>query len=40
MRRAFEYGGIVASVVLIIAGTGAIVVGYDGRERVRDDRSR
>ena len=40
MRRAFEYGGIVASVVLIIAGTGAIVVGFTGRDRVRDDLAR
>ena len=40
MRRAFEYGGIIASVVLIVAGTGAIVVGFNGRERVRDDLAR
>lgn len=40
MRRAFEYGGIVASVVLIVAGIGSIVVGFDGRDRVRDDLAR
>ena len=40
MRRAFEYGGIIASVVLIVAGTGAIVVGFSGRDRVRDDLAR
>ena len=40
MKKAFEYGGIVASVVLIVAGTGAIVVGFDGRDRVRDDLAR
>lgn len=40
MRRAFEYGGIVASVVLIVAGAGSIVAGFDGRDRVRDDLAR
>ena len=40
MRRAFEYAGIVASVVLIVAGTGAIVIGFDGRDRVRSDLAR
>ena len=40
MRRALEYGGIVASVVLIIAGAGAIVTGFEGRDRVRDDLAR
>jgi hypothetical protein len=40
MRRALEYGGIVASVILIVAGVGAIVAGYDGRDRVRDDLAR
>jgi hypothetical protein len=40
MRRAFEYGGIVASVVLIVAGIGSIVAGFDGRDRVRDDLAR
>jgi hypothetical protein len=40
MRRAFEYGGIVASVVLIVAGTASIVMGFTGRDRVRDDLAR
>jgi len=40
MRRAFEYGGIVASVILIVAGTGSVVTGFNGRERVRDDLAR
>jgi hypothetical protein len=40
MRKAFEYGGIVASVILIVAGTGAVVTGFNGRERVRDDLAR
>ena len=40
MRRAFEYGGIVASVVLIVAGTAAVVIGFSGRDRVRDDLAR
>lgn len=40
MRKALEYGGIIASVILIVAGTGAIVVGFDGRDRVRDDLAR
>ena len=40
MRRAFEYGGIVASVVLIVAGTASVVMGITGRDRVRDDLGR
>ncbi len=36
MRRVFAYGGIVASVILIAFGTGAIVIGIDGRNDVRD----
>ena len=40
MKRFFEYGGIAASVVLIAFGIGAIVVGLDGRDRVRDDLAR
>ena len=40
MKRFFEYGGIAASVVLIAFGIGTIVVGLDGRERVRDDLAR
>jgi hypothetical protein len=40
MRRAFEYGGIVASVILIVAGAASVVTGFNGRERVRDDLAR
>jgi hypothetical protein len=36
MRKWFEYGGIAASVVLIAFGIGAIVIGVDGRNEVRD----
>jgi hypothetical protein len=40
MRKIFEYGGIVASVVLIAFGIGAIVAGFNGRDRVRNDLAR
>jgi hypothetical protein len=36
MKRAFAYGGIFASVILIAFGVGAIVIGIDGRNEVRD----
>jgi hypothetical protein len=36
MRRLFEYGGIAASVILIAFGIGALVVGLQGRDEVRD----
>jgi hypothetical protein len=36
MKQVFAYGGIVASVILIAFGTGAIVIGIDGRSEVRD----
>jgi hypothetical protein len=36
MKQVFAYGGIVASVILIAFGTGAIVIGIDGRNEVRD----
>lgn len=36
-KKLWSYGGIAASVVLIVFGAGAIVVGLDGRDRVRDD---
>src|SRR5215213_2978531 len=32
-----RYGGIVASIILIAFGIGAIYAGLDGRDRVRDD---
>jgi hypothetical protein len=36
MRRVLEWGGILAAVVLIVFGIGAIVVGIDGRSTVTD----
>ena len=36
MRRAFEYGGFVAAVVLIVFGIGAIWMGADARSTVHD----
>jgi hypothetical protein len=36
MRRVFAYGGIAASVILIAFGIGAIAIGIDGRNDVRD----
>jgi hypothetical protein len=36
MKKAFAYGGIAASVILIAFGIGAIAVGIDGRNEVRD----
>ncbi len=40
MSRLFQYGGIVASVVLIAFGVGSIVVGFNGRDRVHNDLAR
>ena len=40
MRRLFEYGGIAASIVLITLGVGSTVVGFNGRDRVRNDLAR
>jgi hypothetical protein len=40
MSKVLQYGGIVASVILIAFGIGAIVTGIDGRDRVRDDLKR
>jgi hypothetical protein len=40
MSRLFQYGGIVASVVLIAFGIGSVVVGFDGRDRVHNDLAR
>lgn len=37
MRKVWQYGGLVASVVLIAFGIGSIVTGIDGRDRVRSD---
>jgi len=36
MKRVFAYGGIAASVILIAFGTGAILMGMNGRSEVRD----
>ena len=36
MRKLFQYAGIAASIVLIAFGIGAIYMGVDGRDRVRD----
>jgi hypothetical protein len=40
MRKLFEYGGIAASVILIAFGIGAVVVGFNGRDRVQNDLAR
>ena len=37
MRKLLQYGGIVASVILIAIGLGAIYAGFDGRSQVRTD---
>ena len=37
MSKFFKYGGIVASIVLIAFGVGAIYTGVDGRDRVQSD---
>ena len=36
MRKLFEIGGIVAAVVLIAFGVGALVLGINGRSTVRE----
>jgi hypothetical protein len=40
MRKTFEYGGILASVILIAFGVGSVVTGYNGRDQVRSDLAR
>ncbi len=40
MSKVWQYGGLVASVVLIAFGIGSIVTGIDGRDRVRSDLAR
>src|SRR5919204_3859232 len=40
MSKLVTYAGIAASVIMIAFGIGAIVVGFDGRDRVRDDLAR
>jgi hypothetical protein len=40
MRKLFQYGGIAASIVLIVFGIASIYMGIDGRDRVRNDIAR
>src|SRR5215211_4107284 len=40
MSKVLQYGGVVASVILIAFGVGSIVTGFNGRDRVRDDLKR
>jgi hypothetical protein len=40
MSKVFQYGGIVASIVLIAFGAGSIVTGLNGRDRVHNDLAR
>ncbi|MCD6727959.1 MAG: hypothetical protein LT070_12080 [Solirubrobacteraceae bacterium] len=40
MSKVWQYGGLVASVILIAFGIGSIVTGIDGRDRVRGDLAR
>ena len=40
MTKLFKYAGVIASVALIAFGTGAIVVGFNGRDRVHNDLAR
>ena len=40
MSRLYGYAGIFASIALIAFGAGALYMGFDGRDRVRDDLAR
>ena len=40
MKKLSELGGIVASVILIAFGIGAVVAGFAGRDQVRDELAR
>ena len=40
MTKLFQYGGIIASVVLIVFGAGSIITGINGRDRVQNDLKR
>ena len=40
MTKWYSYAGIAASIVLIAFGVGALYMGFDGRDRVRDDLAR
>ena len=38
MKKWFAYGGVAASAILVAFGIGAIVIGVNGFNEVRDDR--
>src|SRR3954451_8078007 len=40
MSKFFRYGGVVASVILIAVGLGAVYMGVSGRHEVRSDLAR
>jgi hypothetical protein len=40
MSKVFQYGGILASVVLIAFGVGSVATGFSGRDRVHNDLKR
>jgi hypothetical protein len=40
MSKLFQYGGIVASIILIAFGAGSVITGYNGRDRVHNDLAR
>jgi hypothetical protein len=40
MKKVLEYGGIASSIVLIAFGIGCVIVGFNGRDRVRTDLAR
>ena len=40
MKRFIRYGGIIASVILIVIGAGSVFMGLDGRDRVRTELAR
>jgi hypothetical protein len=40
MSKLYIYAGIAASIILIAFGAGAVYMGLDGRDRVRDDLAR
>ena len=40
MSKVLQYGGIVASIILIAFGAGSIVTGFNGRDRVHNDLAR
>jgi hypothetical protein len=40
MKKVYEYGGLIATTLLIVFGVGAIVAGFAGRDQVRGDLAR